>query len=97
MTSEFGVNLEQLDQVVSQLGKLADFLRGHLDDLDQRAKTLTGGSWESAAASAYADAHTQWVTSAQEFADGVADMSEAARLAHNNYTAVIGLNSISQG
>ncbi|MVU81112.1 WXG100 family type VII secretion target [Nocardia sp. ET3-3] len=96
MTSEFSVNLEQLDQVVSQLGKLADFLRNHLDELDQKAESLTGGSWESAAASAYTEAHNQWSTSAKEFADGVADTSEAARLAHSSYTTVISLNSISK-
>jgi WXG100 family type VII secretion target len=93
MSSEFSVNLDQLDQVVSRLNGLAGFLRDHLQELDRKVANLTNGSWESVAATAYADAHAQWAASAKEFADGVAAMSDTGRLAHNSYTAAISLNS----
>jgi WXG100 family type VII secretion target len=62
MSSQFSVNLDQLDQIVSRLNGLAGFLHDHLDELDHKVAALQAGSWESAAASAYTDAHTQWLT-----------------------------------
>ncbi|MBF6327562.1 WXG100 family type VII secretion target [Nocardia transvalensis] len=92
MGSKFTVDLDQLDQIVSRLNGLAGFLRDHLDELDRRAKALGNGSWESAAATAYAEAHTQWLAAAREFAEGVAAMSDAAQKAHGRYTRAIEVN-----
>jgi WXG100 family type VII secretion target len=92
VSSEFTVDLDQLDRIVSQLSGLAGFLQEHLNELDRRVKHLSTGSWESAAATAYSDAHTRWLASAKEFASGVAEMSDAAKKAHSRYTSAIGTN-----
>jgi len=93
VSSKFEVDLEQLDQIVSRVSGLAGFLQDRLDELDTKVGTLqTGGSWESAAASAYAGAHTQWLSAAREFAEGVAAMSDAAKKAHGRYTGAVDVN-----
>ncbi|WP_062982868.1 WXG100 family type VII secretion target [Nocardia anaemiae] len=92
MSSQFSVDLDQLDRIVSRLNGLAGFLHDHLDELDHKVAALHSGSWESAAASAYADAHSQWLTAAREFAEGVAAVSDAAQKAHGRYTRAIDVN-----
>ena len=92
MSSQFTVDLEQLDRIVARLNGLAGFLHDQLDELDRKVKTLSGGSWESSAATAYNDAHTQWLASAREFADGVATVSDAAKKAHSRYTNAVTVN-----
>jgi WXG100 family type VII secretion target len=75
MSSEFTVDLDHLDQIVSRLAGLAGFVADHLDEIDAKVAALQGSGWESVAAQAYTDAHRQWVTGAREFAEGVRDMS----------------------
>lgn len=93
MSFELRVDLDQLDDVVAHLASLSDFLTGHLTELNNRVATLTGGSWESTAASAYSDAHARWAASTQEFIDGVSTMRDAAKNAHSNYTTAISQNA----
>ncbi|MEU2043466.1 WXG100 family type VII secretion target [Nocardia niwae] len=83
--SEFTVDVDHLDQIVARLSGLAGFISDHLDDLDDKVAGLTGTGWESVAGRAYFEAHTKWVTAAREFAEGVRDMSDAARNAHSKY------------
>ncbi|MEV4209154.1 WXG100 family type VII secretion target [Nocardia salmonicida] len=83
--SEFSVNMDQLDQIVARIAGLAGYVADHLDDIDDQVATLKGGSWEGIAADAYQVAHTQWVSGAREFADGLRDMSTAAKSAHTRY------------
>ncbi|NMM86149.1 WXG100 family type VII secretion target [Rhodococcus sp. SRB_17] len=92
MTSEFSVDLEHLDQIVSRLSGLAGFVGDHLDEIDRQVTSLRGNEWSSAASDAYADAHCQWSAGAWEFAEGVRGMSDAARTAHERYTRAIGMN-----
>ena len=92
MSAKFTVDLEELDRIVARLSGLSGFLRDHLDELDRKVKTLSSGSWESAAASAYTDAHTRWLASANEFAVGVATVSDAAQQAHSRYTTAVDTN-----
>ncbi|MFF0492771.1 WXG100 family type VII secretion target [Nocardia sp. NPDC004068] len=92
MNSEFTVNLEQLDRIVSRLSGLSGFVRDHLDELDRRVAALHSGSWESAAATAYAEAHREWVSAAGEFAEGVAAMSDVAARAHGRYSRAVEVN-----
>lgn len=91
--SEFSVDLGHLDHVVTQLTNLSGFLADHLAALDQKVAALHAGSWDSVAAAAHATAHREWATAAGEFAEGVTDMSAAARNAHAQYTAAIGANT----
>jgi WXG100 family type VII secretion target len=92
MSSEFSVDLDQLDQIISRLNGLSGFLQDHLDQLDRKVASLSGGGWESAAANAYTNAHTQWASSAREFADGVAELRDAVHKAHGRYSRAIDVN-----
>ncbi|MFI9633601.1 WXG100 family type VII secretion target [Nocardia sp. NPDC051929] len=92
MNSRFSVDLDHLEEVVARLSGLAGFIGEHLDEIDGRVATLTGTGWESVAARAYAEAHTQWVTGAREFVEGVRDMSDAAKAAHTRYTRAVDTN-----
>lgn len=83
--SEFTVDVDHLDQIVARLSALAGFVGDHLDDIDDKVAGLTSTGWESVAAQAYSEAHTKWATAAREFAEGVRDMSDAARKAHAKY------------
>lgn len=93
MPSEFQVDLEHLDQVVTRLAALAGFITEQLDDIDDKVAALQGTGWESTAAQAYADAHRQWDSGAREFVDGVRGMSDAAKAVHGRYTRAVDLNS----
>lgn len=93
MSDEYSVDLTELDSIVTRLSNLAKFLGDEFAELDRRVATLRAGSWNSDGAAAYEDAHRQWLAGAQEFAQGVTDMSTAARNAHGHYTAAIGANT----
>ncbi len=92
MGSEFSVNMDQLDQIVARLAGLAGFVADNLDDVDDHVATLKGTSWEGVAADAYEVAHQQWIAAARTFAEGVGDMSDAAKAAHSRYTSAAEMN-----
>lgn len=92
MSSEFSVDLERLDRLVGRLTGLSGFVHENLDGLDELIAGLVGTGWESVAAQAYNDAHVQWAKGAREFAEGIADMSDAVRAAHTRYSRAIDLN-----
>lgn len=85
MESEFTVDLDHLDQIVSRLAGLAAYVADHLDNIDDRVATLDGGSWEGIANDAYNVAHAQWITGARDFAEGIRDMGLGAKNAHSSY------------
>ncbi|GGL46720.1 WXG100 family type VII secretion target [Nocardia jinanensis] len=88
MNSEFAVDIERLDNLVSRLSNLAGYLTEQLDLIDDKVATLDG-AWETLAANAYRDAHRLWSTGAREFATGLADISDAA---HTRYTTAAQVN-----
>lgn len=88
---EFTVDLERLDQLVIRLANLAGYLTEQLDLIDDKVTGLDG-AWETLAANAYRDAHRLWTAGAREFGTGLADISDAARAAHDRYTRAIELN-----
>ncbi|MFD3705238.1 WXG100 family type VII secretion target [Nocardia sp. NPDC058658] len=92
MGSEFSVDMDQLDQIVARLAGLAGFVTQHLDEIDDRVATLNGTNWEGLAATAYQVAHQQWSIGARTFAEGVTDMSDAAKTAHGRYTRAADIN-----
>ncbi|RJO72930.1 WXG100 family type VII secretion target [Nocardia panacis] len=92
MSSQFSVDLDHLDEIVARLSGLAGFVGEHLDEIDHRVATLTGSGWGSVAAQAYAEAHTQWVTGAREFVEGVREVSDAAKAAHARYSRAVDTN-----
>ncbi|BAD55350.1 WXG100 family type VII secretion target [Nocardia farcinica] len=93
MSSEFSVDLDHLDEIVTKLSALAAFIDERLDGIDGRIATLSGTGWESIAAQAYTEAHRQWSVSAREFVEGVKDLSDAAKKAHADLTYAVELNS----
>ncbi|MCX0274640.1 WXG100 family type VII secretion target [Nocardia zapadnayensis] len=92
MSSQFSVDLDRLDDLVARLSNLAGFIGERLDEIDDRVASLAGTGWEGVAAQVYVVAHNQWTTGAREFADGIREISEAAREAHTRYTEAIDVN-----
>ncbi|WP_227983181.1 WXG100 family type VII secretion target [Nocardia spumae] len=92
MGSQFSVDLDHLDQIVSRLSGLAGFIADHLTDIEQRVAALQGTGWEGVAARAYDDAHREWISGARELVDGVREMSDSAKQAHTAYTRALDLN-----
>ncbi|MGY4103920.1 WXG100 family type VII secretion target [Nocardia sp. R16R-3T] len=93
MTNPFSVDLDELEQIISRLSGLAAFVADHLDEIDERITTLRGTGWEGVAAQAYSEAHQQWISGAREFAEGIRDMSDAAKSAHGAYSEAAEVNS----
>ncbi|WP_278260475.1 WXG100 family type VII secretion target [Nocardia sp. AG03] len=93
MAAEFKVDLDHLDQIVIKLAGLAGFVADHLDVIDDKVAELVGTGWESVASEAYRVAHAQWVVGAREFADGIREMSTAAKTAHGHYAAASDVNT----
>jgi WXG100 family type VII secretion target len=89
VTTEFTVDLDHLDEIVSRLAALAGFVADNLDEIDNKVATLSGTGRESIAATAYHDAHREWMLGAREFTDGVREMSDAARKAHTGYSTAV--------
>ncbi|BEK86248.1 WXG100 family type VII secretion target [Nocardia seriolae] len=89
----YSVDLDALDALVSRLVNLSKFLTDQFTALDDKVATLRAGAWDSEAAAAYEEAHRQWLTGAQEFAQGVTDTSDAAKKAHGHYSSAIEANS----
>ncbi|BAD55328.1 hypothetical protein NFA_4855 [Nocardia farcinica IFM 10152] len=71
---------------------MAGYIGECLDEVDAKVATLSGTGWEGVAAQAYVDAHVQWLAGARAFAEGVRDMSDAARVAHARYTRAVETN-----
>src|SRR5690554_2212686 len=93
MTSEFSIDLDHLEQVVTRLGGLVGTVSGNLDELVSRVSVLLqSGEWTGAAAAAYAAAHGKWVTGARELVEGLGQMQQAAKTAHTAYTDVEEMN-----
>ncbi|MEU7631054.1 WXG100 family type VII secretion target [Nocardia sp. NPDC049220] len=93
MTDSFTVDLDELEQIIARLSGLAGFVAGHLDEIDDRIATLRGSGWEGIAAQAYSEAHRQWIAGAREFAEGIREMSAAAKAAHGAYAEAGDANS----
>ncbi|GGL42870.1 WXG100 family type VII secretion target [Nocardia jinanensis] len=92
-SSELSVDLDHLDQIVTKLADLAGFIGERLDEIDDRVATLAGTGWESVAALAYTDAHREWAVGAREFVEGLMDISDAAKKAHENIAHAVDLHS----
>lgn len=93
MTEGYGVDLDQLDSIVSRLSGLAGIINEHLTTLDAKTAAVHAGSWAGAAAEAHETAHREWAAAATEFVDGITAMSAAARNAHTQYTAAHTVNN----
>ena len=91
--SDFSVDLNELDAVVSKLNGLTGFCSDTFDEIARRVKALNSGSGNGVAADAFTTAHAEWGDGAREFAEGTADLSDAARQAHTSYTESVQVNA----
>lgn len=97
MNGEYSVDLNQLDDIVTRLSSLAQFVEDRLDTLDRKSAAVHAGAWSGAAASAHETAHREWISAATEFVAGIAEMGSAARNAHIQYTAAKTANTLMFG
>jgi len=89
----FSVDLAHLDQVVARMKGLNGFLSDTFDEIDRRVKALhSSGVWDGVAARAYTEAHSKWIGEAKEFAQGVADATDAAKRVHTRYGEAVDIN-----
>jgi WXG100 family type VII secretion target len=93
VTGRCSVDLDRLDNTVSRLSGLAEFVSEHLGTLDQKSAAVHAGSWSGAAADAHETAHREWAAAAAELVEGIQEMSVAARHAHTQYTAAQSANT----
>jgi WXG100 family type VII secretion target len=73
-----------------------------LQAFEQRAETIAArvdnqvadlhDSWSGDAASAHLALHSEWITAAGKMRQALAELREAARVAHRNYSEVIEVN-----
>lgn len=93
MSGEFTVDLDELMELVRRLDDLHEFLDERLRELDRKAGHVHQSSWSGAAAEAHRTAHREWMSAAQEFADGVRQMKRVGDDAHAQYTGAIKANA----
>ncbi|WP_083889232.1 WXG100 family type VII secretion target [Nocardia pneumoniae] len=87
----FKVDLQHLEDVTARVRGFKEFVTGHLDELDSRAKAL-GSSWTGPAAAAYAQAHREWAVGAADVQEGLQALEDATRRAHETYTGAVATN-----
>ncbi|RMI29852.1 WXG100 family type VII secretion target [Nocardia stercoris] len=94
MTDNIAYDLDELDDLATQLHNLATFITEHLDTLDANVAAVhTGGAWDGAAADAHHDAHAKWAVAAREFNTGIESMRDAVRNAHTQYAGALTANT----
>jgi WXG100 family type VII secretion target len=87
----YRVDLTELEAAGDRLGNLIGFLEDCLDQIEMRVGVLRQG-WSGDAATAYDDAHAEWLDGVGDMKDGLLRMREAARTAHTNYTNAVATN-----
>lgn len=93
MSDEFAFDLDHIDQVTARARGFKEFFAEHLDQLDNVVQGLMrSGQWTGAAAAAYAEEHRVWVAAARELLDGLAQMEQAGRTAHESYSNTSAVN-----
>ncbi|MET7772987.1 WXG100 family type VII secretion target [Nocardia sp. NPDC005366] len=92
MSSRFTVDVDQLEQVATQLSGLAGFIEDQLDGLDSRVAAILSTNWNGVAAGAFGDAHSRWATQAAQFVASIRTASSTAQQARDRYVAAADLN-----
>ena len=92
MSEEFSFDIGEIELIVARLTGLAGFIGDHLDEIDRRVAAIADSGWEGRAATAYQEAHRLWASGAREFNEGVRDMSDAAKTAHESYSIALEAN-----
>ncbi len=92
----FQVDLAELDNITARVGNFIGFLADSLTALEQRMAALHT-TWGGEAATAQRDAFRQWAAGVTDAAEGIDAMRNAARAAHDRYTAAIETNRVILG
>jgi WXG100 family type VII secretion target len=84
-----------------ELNELLDFVET-LNAFEQRAETIAArvnqqiadldDRWSGDAASAHRAHHDEWMAAAAQMRDALAELREAARIAHENYLNAVEVN-----
>ncbi len=91
MSFSYMVDLDKLDESITDMAKFDGQVQKHLDSLDTVVAKLHG-TWHGDAANAQNDAHTKWTEGATGMRTALGEMKAAAETAHTNYTNAINAN-----
>ncbi|WP_194814428.1 WXG100 family type VII secretion target [Nocardia sp. XZ_19_385] len=87
----YRVNLGELEQITARMRGFSGFLTETLQGLQQRMAALHQ-TWSGEAATAQSEAFAQWMTAANEVAEGIAAMQDASADAHASYIDAVETN-----
>lgn len=87
----FQVDLAELDDVIAGMESFEQRLRQQLDALEAVVEKLHG-TWTGGAAAAHREAHAKLAAGAQDVHRSVVEMRQAARHAHQGYSAAAQAN-----
>jgi WXG100 family type VII secretion target len=87
----YSVDLDELDAVITRMGKFDAALDEHMTNLDARIKRLHK-TWSGDAAVAQKAEHDKWMQAAHEMRQAMATMRSAGKTAHTNYSRAIAAN-----
>jgi WXG100 family type VII secretion target len=87
----YSVDLDELDAVITRMGKFDAALDEHMNKLDARIARLHK-TWSGEAAVAQKAEHDKWMQAAREMRQAMATMRSAGKTAHGNYTRAIAAN-----
>jgi len=82
--SGFGVDLDQLDEVIAEMATCGEALDALLDEVSLRVETLHT-TWSGAAALAQEEAQAEWAAGFRQMRDALASMRAAGQVAHRSY------------
>jgi WXG100 family type VII secretion target len=89
--TRYRVELEELLAFVETLQAFEQHAETIAARVDEQVTSLHD-SWSGDAASAHLALHSEWVTAASQMRDALAELREAAHVAHRNYSDVIEVN-----
>ncbi|RBO94336.1 WXG100 family type VII secretion target [Nocardia puris] len=91
MTDSYRVNLDELEDISTQLTGFVGFLTESIAGIRQRTSGLQS-SWTGPSATAADEAFTKWVSGAQDVAEGIEAMRTAALAARDRYNSAVATN-----
>ncbi|PXX66622.1 WXG100 family type VII secretion target [Nocardia tenerifensis] len=84
-TPAFSVDLDKLEELAARMRAYKAAVADRLAQLEAKAKQVEG-VWVGAAATAYSQAHSEWVAGVTDMQDGLAALESALKTAHESYT-----------
>lgn len=88
----YKVELEELLAFADRLQAFDSRAEGLAAKVDQQVGQLHG-SWFGESADAHKARHDEWMAASAQMREGLAELREAARRAHRNYTEAVAANT----